>query len=641
MEPLKISEALAKDIQARIKAFDFGTIEKIKKAEKDNGTFDVIISTEDVDRAGEIVRQDGWDLTNYKNNPIVLWGHDYYSLPIGVCTETYITESHGVKALGAKGVFFPAEVNPLAQQVRRMYDYGIKMGIGAGCTTSVGFIPKDFDGDNRNIITKAELLEFSFVPVPANQGVGPAKRSLTFAEARTLQLDVTGMRQKGLSFADTVGYIPKSLNDDIAAENTTWKKPTLKDFTDKKWEELTETEVKEITGHFAYAKNYPPQAFEDLKLAYRNSEGKIVLRGLKSAVQSLVGIRSGMEVEDDKKPVYDHLAKLYSLFGKEAPEFKTLKEAQAGDTCEMDDGSAGTLQADPDDADGPLVCAPGDTKSAKDEHGSQKELLKAVGDEHDRHTDEIEKCMDSYAGEKSFKDLRASVNDEQTMHRAKSVANFKDFKPGDEKAFDKNEHLKALRNEHDTYEAKCEKALDEHEDAVTKAQDTEGANQALSEKLQSNARSHKRAVNKIAKSMSKAAFGEDEEPDEKTVEIIKEFLAPHVDAQLLTPLTVKIASKLTGEYTKKLSEAHQHLKAATAVLETLSKALGDGSGEIEPAVVEAPAIRRSNPVKVAPVKEDGLDAHLFARDLLRGITTAATDGLKNINEEIRKGRSNK
>src|ERR1700722_16869340 len=234
--PLKLTEELAADIKARVKAFDFGTVEKIKKAEKENGTFDVIISTEDVDRAGEVVRQNGWDLLNYKNNPIVLWGHDYYGLPIGICTDTYLTESHGVPALGAKGVFFPAEVNPLAQQVRRMYDYGIKSGFNVGCTTSVGFIPKDFDPDNRNIITKAELLEFSFVPVPANQGVGPAQgRSLTFAEARTLKLDVVGMRQKGLDFAETVGFIPKSLNDTIAPENTAWKKPTLKDFTDKEW----------------------------------------------------------------------------------------------------------------------------------------------------------------------------------------------------------------------------------------------------------------------------------------------------------------------------------------------------------------------------------------------------------------------
>src|ERR1700733_11267756 len=123
---LKITDEVAKDIRARVKAFDFKAIEKIKKAKDDNGTFDVIISTEDLDRSGEIVRQNGWEMTNYKNNPIVLWGHDYYSLPIGVCTETYKTEVHGVPATGAKGVFFSADINPLAQQVRKMYDLGIK-----------------------------------------------------------------------------------------------------------------------------------------------------------------------------------------------------------------------------------------------------------------------------------------------------------------------------------------------------------------------------------------------------------------------------------------------------------------------------------------------------------------------------------
>jgi hypothetical protein len=631
MPTLKITEELAKDIQARIKAFDFGQIEKLKKAEKENGTFDVIISTEDVDRSGEIVRQNGWELTNYKNNPIVLWGHDYYSLPIGICTDTYMTESHGVPALGAKGVFFGADINPLAQQVRRMYDYGIKMGYGAGCTTSVGFIPKDFDGDNRNIITKAELLEFSFVPVPANQGVGPAKgRALTFAEARTLQLDVTGMRQKGLDFAETAGYIPKSLNDTLAPENTTWKKPTLKEFTDKEWSELSEGEIKEIAGHFAYAKTFPPTSFDDLKLAYRNAKGEIVLRGLKSAVTMLKGARAGVDIEGDVQPVYEHLSKLFTLFGKEAPEFKTIKEAQSGDTCQMDDGSDGILS---EDEDGNLICGPAEEKTVKDIDGSQKALLKAVGDEHDRQADEIAKCLESYTSEKSagkFKELRESVKDEHTTHRAKSLANFKTFTPGDEKAFDRNPHLKALRDELDAYEVKSTKALDEYEEKS----DTD-----IAEKMDATQRSHKRAVNKISKSMCKAAFGEEDEPDEKTVEIIKEFLAPHVDPQLLTALTAKIASKITSENTKKLGEAHSHMKTAMSVLESLSKALGDGSGEIEPAVVEAPAITRSNPVKVAPVKEDGLDAHLFARDLLRGITTAATDGLKNINEEIRKGRS--
>jgi hypothetical protein len=109
---------------------------------------DVIISTEDIDRSGEIVRQNGWELANYKNNPIVLWSHDYYSLPIGVCTETYLTEKNGVPALSARGVFYLADINPLAQQIRHMYDYGVKSGLGVGCTTSVGFILKEFDESN-------------------------------------------------------------------------------------------------------------------------------------------------------------------------------------------------------------------------------------------------------------------------------------------------------------------------------------------------------------------------------------------------------------------------------------------------------------------------------------------------------------
>ena len=167
---VKLTKELAEDIRARVKSLDFGAIEKISKAKENNGTFDVIISTEDLDRAGEIVRQNGWEMANYKNNPIVLWGHDYYSLPIGVCTETYETEYHGMKATGAKGVFYPAEINPFAQQVRAMYDFGIKSGYPVGCTTSVGFIPKEFDESNQRIITRAELLEFSFVPVPGQPG---------------------------------------------------------------------------------------------------------------------------------------------------------------------------------------------------------------------------------------------------------------------------------------------------------------------------------------------------------------------------------------------------------------------------------------------------------------------------------------
>lgn len=278
---LKLNGQLAEEIKSRVKSLDLSTIEKLAKAKDQNGSFDVIISTEDIDRSGEIVRQSGWDLANYKNNPIVLWGHDYYSLPIGVCTETYQTEVHGVPATGAKGFFYPAEINPLAQQVRKMYELGLKTGLHVGCTTSVGFIPKDFDSNDRSVITKAELLEFSFVPVPANQGVGPAAgRALTFSEAKELGFDVELMSTKGLEF------------------------------------------IEKIEG----------------------------------------------EEETDQKA------------------------AEAGDNCTLDDGTPGSLSTDPDDADGALVCVPKDDAGDKAaERDSQKKLLASLGEEHERHTAEIEK----------------------------------------------------------------------------------------------------------------------------------------------------------------------------------------------------------------------------------------------------------
>jgi hypothetical protein len=671
---LKLTEEIAADIRTRIKALDFTTVEKVRKAKEENGSFDVIISTEVIDRAGEIVRQDGWDLANYKNNPIVLWGHDYYSLPIGVCIETYETTYRGVPALGARGVFLSADINPLAQQVRRMYEYGVKSGFNVGCTTSVGFIPKEFDPENGTIITKAELLEFSFVPIPANQGVGPASgRALTFDEARELGLDVVGMRQKGVDFAQIRGFIPKDASETKAPEDTVWQKPTLKDFTEKAWEDLTDDEKGEIAKHFAYAKDATAAAFEDLKLPYRRaSDGAAVLKGLQAAMSALMGSRGGVEAESDRKAVYEHLAAHYKLFGKEAPAFKTLKEAQPGDSCTTDDGSPGVLTSDPKDPDGALVCLPQEQdKGAKDEHGSQKKLLKALSDEHERHGGEVEKAFDEFQkavvedqgdpvdaneGKKTkaekpevmrecLKDLRSALADEHTMHRAKDIACLRSFDPAEEKAFDKNPHLKALREEHDAYEQKNNKNLDEFEERMVKSvqgepEESDEHTDWITGKMEDSQRAHKKAVTKIAKVMCKEAFGEEEHADEKTLEILKEYLAPHIDPLLLTALTAKIGARISADTNKKLGEAHQLLKAAKAVLEDLHKGLADGSGEEgrsndAKGIDDGPREPRSRPRSSSRSEDPALKAHLQAREIVGGIEAVAREALGKLNADIR------
>lgn len=123
-----------------------------KAADNDTGSFEVVITTENLDRYQEVISMAGWELDHYKKNPVVLWGHDHFTLPIGVATDVAIVDGKMV----AKGKFAPHEH---AQDIRRLYDMGIVRA------TSVGFIEKEREG---NLITRAELLEFSFVSVPAN-----------------------------------------------------------------------------------------------------------------------------------------------------------------------------------------------------------------------------------------------------------------------------------------------------------------------------------------------------------------------------------------------------------------------------------------------------------------------------------------
>lgn len=155
---VKLTEEVAEAIRKAASSPEYQAV--LKAAEnKDTGSFEVIISTEHEDRMREVILQDGWQLERYKANPVVLWGHSHYDLPIGICTELVLTEFDGKKALKAYGKFADHE---FAQTIRKLYDAKIVR------TTSVGFIPKKWDENDRNVIAVAELLEFSFVSVPAN-----------------------------------------------------------------------------------------------------------------------------------------------------------------------------------------------------------------------------------------------------------------------------------------------------------------------------------------------------------------------------------------------------------------------------------------------------------------------------------------
>jgi HK97 family phage prohead protease len=130
--------------------------------------YEFTASTADMDRDGESIEVSGWDLKNFKKNPVIMFAHDYRTLPIGKATKIGVKDGKLVDV-----VEFPPEgTYEFADTVARLVDAGYLK------TQSVGFIPKtwtdaDFEDDAkgqkpRRTYTKQELLEISIVPVPSN-----------------------------------------------------------------------------------------------------------------------------------------------------------------------------------------------------------------------------------------------------------------------------------------------------------------------------------------------------------------------------------------------------------------------------------------------------------------------------------------
>lgn len=129
------------------------------KATGDNHLAQATISTAGRDREGDEIVSSGVDVQPFLRNPVVLWAHDYKSLPVGRATAV----NKGRDSLTASWQW--ADGDAFAERVKHCWQQGILNAV------SVGIRPKEVerlsDGTGVKILT-SELLEFSVVPVPAN-----------------------------------------------------------------------------------------------------------------------------------------------------------------------------------------------------------------------------------------------------------------------------------------------------------------------------------------------------------------------------------------------------------------------------------------------------------------------------------------
>lgn len=142
--------------------------------EKAGVKVDATITTESIDRDGEVLIAQGMDSTEFEANPVVFYNHDYEQ-PVGRITDLRrgkgfidATIEFAKRPEGFQGSYFPEFVESLVEQ-------GIVKGI------SVGFVPKpggvrkasnkdreDYGDQVRQVYSKWKLLEVSVAPLPAN-----------------------------------------------------------------------------------------------------------------------------------------------------------------------------------------------------------------------------------------------------------------------------------------------------------------------------------------------------------------------------------------------------------------------------------------------------------------------------------------
>jgi HK97 family phage prohead protease len=120
-----------------------------------------IASTGNVARDGFVIDQSSWQLDNYRANPVVLWSHDYASLPIG--RAEVMPAGNRLESL----VYFDQN-DERARQIEQKYRNGFLS------TVSVGWNSHDVQPPTMAgqpfVLRENELLDISCVSVPGDPG---------------------------------------------------------------------------------------------------------------------------------------------------------------------------------------------------------------------------------------------------------------------------------------------------------------------------------------------------------------------------------------------------------------------------------------------------------------------------------------
>lgn len=139
-----------------------------------------IASDETVDRYGDVIAAKGWQLENFRRNPVLLYLHDQ-AAPIGRVSNVEVKG----KRLMADAEFAPEGVSQTADDVYALVKAGILRAVSVGFTNGwddTEVIRGEDDQVTGIKYLKPELLELSVVSVPANPNALQVSKGLGLSD---------------------------------------------------------------------------------------------------------------------------------------------------------------------------------------------------------------------------------------------------------------------------------------------------------------------------------------------------------------------------------------------------------------------------------------------------------------------------
>lgn len=185
---------------------------------KEGDNYRAILSDDSLDRDGEFMDPkliQKW-ASGEKSLPILADHENSMKTFLGAWKDRKLVESDdGHLGLSMTPVFFSADANPLAPQIKKQIDEAIAMGLQPG--VSIGFIPSKGIGTEKGFMhTDAEILEGSFVPVQSNRNAYAylAKR---FKIGETVKKGLEVIGASGIMSEENSKANPPANSDPMAA----------------------------------------------------------------------------------------------------------------------------------------------------------------------------------------------------------------------------------------------------------------------------------------------------------------------------------------------------------------------------------------------------------------------------------------